>query len=83
MLLHGNWMWSVENCKGVARNKRYWRFLKENGRFESFKQISENVDGDDFKQGWSSMQRKSDLWGNNAACDYAVGKWPAMLWRKK
>ena len=83
MFLHGTWSWSIDQCAGIARNKRYWRFLMENGDFRSFRQISENVEGQHFKEGWNFMQRKADLWGNDEACDFAMDKWPAMLWRKK
>ena len=83
MFLHGSWSWSIDNCEDITRNKRYWRFLIENGRFSSFTQIHRSVDGEEYRKGWNFMQRKSKLWGNDEACDYASDKWPAMLWRKK
>lgn len=82
MFLHGNWTWSVDNCVGIARNKRYWFFLKEHGRFTSLRQIKEESGGRYFQEGWQFMQRKSDFLGRDSACDFAINKWPAMLWRK-
>ena len=83
MFRHGNWSWSVEKCDGVARNKRYWFFLKEGGKFESFSQISSLTEGWFFKRGWNDMQQKALTMGHDQACDYAMEKWPAMLWREK
>lgn len=80
---HGNWMWSIEMCDGIRRNKRYWFFLKEGGEFDNFSQISANTNGWYFKRGWNYMQQKSIVLGHNQACDYAMEKWPGMLWRKK
>ena len=83
MYRHGNWMWSIENCEGVARNKRYWFHLKEGGEFQSFSQISANLDGYYFKRGWQYMQQKAAISGHLQACTYAKTKWPGMLWSKK
>lgn len=83
MYRHGNWMWSVEMCDGIQRNKRYWFFLKEGGKFQSFSQITELTNGWYYKRGWNYMQQKAVVMGHNQACDYAMEQWPAMLWRKK
>ncbi len=83
MYRHGNWMWSIEKCSGVKRNKRYWFFLKEGGNFDNFSQISALTHGPYFKQGWNYMQEKAITIGHDQACDYAMKTWPAMLWRGK
>lgn len=70
-------------CSDIIRNKRYWTFLKEGGQFENTRQITDNEGGQVFENGWQYMQRKAEVFGNNYACDYAMEKWPAMLWRKK
>ncbi len=83
MHLHGVWQWSISNCSDIHRGKRYWHSLREAGQFDRVRRITENEDGKWYESGWRFMQKNSFKFGIANTCDFAMAKWPAILWRKK
>jgi hypothetical protein len=83
MQRHGSWEWSIRTCPGIHRGKRYWYFLREAGDFARIRHIIDNENGPSFHAGWQEMERHAGHFGTAAACDLAMQKWPAILWRGK